>query len=180
MVRRADPRVGRACARATQGASQFRTASLPPVSARPVVSSLGPRNGRQNRLQANEADRRCSSWRLREIRHALTSGRMPCRAGRDPLSAARAATDYALGWSDQSVDVYARAMQRANQALLLNPDQATAHYAKARLIMFKAKPDDAASANQVIAEAEAALRADPSYGQGPLADGRRARIPGPL
>jgi adenylate cyclase len=73
------------------------------------------------------------------------------------------ATDYALGWSDQSVDVYARAMQRAEQALLLNPDQATAHYAKARLIMFKAKPNDGASANQVIAEAEATLRADPSY-----------------
>ena len=67
------------------------------------------------------------------------------------------------GWSDQSVDLYARAMQRANQALLLNPDQATAHYAKARLIMFKAKPNDAASANEVIAEAEASLRADPSF-----------------
>src|SRR3984885_749535 len=60
-------------------------------------------------------------------------------------------------------ELYARAMQRANQALLLNPDQATAHYAKARLIMFKAKPNDAASANQVIAEAEATLRADPSF-----------------
>ena len=72
-------------------------------------------------------------------------------------------TDYASGWFDQNVDLYARAMQRANQALALNPDQANAHYAKARLIMFKAKPDDAASANQVIAEAEAALRADPSY-----------------
>ena len=72
-------------------------------------------------------------------------------------------TDYASGWFDQNVDLYARAMQRANQALSLNPDQANAHYAKARLIMFKAKPDDAASANQVIAEAEAALRADPSY-----------------
>jgi hypothetical protein len=53
-------------------------------------------------------------------------------------------------------------MQRANQALLLNPDQATAHYTKARLIMFKAKPNDAASANEIIAEAEALLRADPS------------------
>ena len=72
------------------------------------------------------------------------------------------ATDYALGWSDQSAELYARAMQRANQALLLNPDQATAHYAKARLILFKAKPDDAAAANQVIAEARATLRADPS------------------
>jgi adenylate cyclase len=72
-------------------------------------------------------------------------------------------TDYASGWFDQNVDLYARAMQRANQALALNPDQANAHYAKARLIMFKAKPDDDASANQVIAEAEAALRADPSY-----------------
>ena len=71
-------------------------------------------------------------------------------------------TDYAIGWSDQSTDLYARAMQRANQALLLNPDQATAHYAKARLILFKAKPDDAAAANQVIAEAKATLRADPS------------------
>jgi adenylate cyclase len=72
------------------------------------------------------------------------------------------ATDYALGWSDQSTELYARAMQRANQALLLNPGQATAHYAKARLILFKAKPDDAAAANQVIAEAKATLRADPS------------------
>src|ERR1700733_1987974 len=59
-------------------------------------------------------------------------------------------------------ELYARAMQRANQALLLNPGQATAHYAKARLILFKAKPDDAAAATQVIAEAKATLRADPS------------------
>ena len=73
------------------------------------------------------------------------------------------ASDYAYGWSDQSADLYARAMQRANQALLLNPDQATAHYAKALLIMFKAKPNDAASANEIIAEAEASLRADPSF-----------------
>jgi adenylate cyclase len=72
------------------------------------------------------------------------------------------ATDYALGWSDQGTELYARAMQRANQALLINPDQAIAHYAKARLILFKAKPDDAAAANQVIAEAKATLRADPS------------------
>ena len=53
--------------------------------------------------------------------------------------------------------------QRANQALLLNPDQAGAHYTKARLIMFKAKANDAGSANEIIAEAEAALRADPSF-----------------
>src|ERR1700733_1105258 len=72
-------------------------------------------------------------------------------------------TDYALGWSDQSVDMYARAMQRANQALLLDPDQATAHYTKARLIIFRAKPNDAASANEIISEAEASLRADPSF-----------------
>jgi len=73
------------------------------------------------------------------------------------------ATDYAFGWSDQSVDLYARATQRADQALLLNPDQAAAHYTKARLILFKAKPNDAASANEIIAEAEASLRADPSF-----------------
>jgi adenylate cyclase len=71
--------------------------------------------------------------------------------------------DYLYGWSDQSVDLYARAMQRANQALLLNPDQATAHFTKANLIVFKTKPDDAASANEIIAEAEATLRADPSF-----------------
>ena len=73
------------------------------------------------------------------------------------------AVDYASGWSDQSVDLYARAMQRTNQALVLNPDQAIAHYAKAFLILIKAKPNDAASANEIIAEAEAALRADPSF-----------------
>jgi adenylate cyclase len=72
-------------------------------------------------------------------------------------------TNYASGWFDENVDLYARAMQRANQALLINPNQADAHYAKARLIMFKAKPNDAATANQVISEAEAALRADPSF-----------------
>ena len=70
-------------------------------------------------------------------------------------------SDYLYGWSDQ--DLYARAMQRANQALQLNPDQAAAHYAKAILIMIKTKPNDAASANEVIAEAEATLRADPSF-----------------
>ena len=75
------------------------------------------------------------------------------------------AFDYSQGWSDQGVDLYARAMQRANQALLLNPDQATAHYSKARLLMFKAKPNDAASANEIISEAEASLRADPSFAQ---------------
>jgi TolB-like protein len=72
---------------------------------------------------------------------------------------------YVFGWSDQSADVYARAMQRADQALLLNPDQARAHYAKALLILYKAKPNDATSANEIIAEAEASLRADPSFAQ---------------
>jgi tetratricopeptide (TPR) repeat protein len=71
--------------------------------------------------------------------------------------------DYSYGWSDEHVDVYTRAMQRTSQAILLNPDQAYAHYAKARLILFKTKPNDAASANEVIAEAEASLRADPSF-----------------
>ena len=75
------------------------------------------------------------------------------------------ALDYSQGWSDQSVDLYARAMQRVNQALLLNPDQATAHFTKARLIMYKTKPNDAASANEIIAEGEATLRADPSFAQ---------------
>jgi hypothetical protein len=60
-------------------------------------------------------------------------------------------SDYIFGWSDQQ-DLYARAMQRVDQALLLNPDQAAAHYAKAVLIMNKAKRNDAASANEVIAD----------------------------
>jgi adenylate cyclase len=82
-------------------------------------------------------------------------------------------SNYVFGWSDQSVDLYARAMQRANQALLLNPDQARAHYTKALLILYKTKPSDAASANEVINEAEASLRADPSFAQAyfPMADG---------
>jgi tetratricopeptide (TPR) repeat protein len=71
--------------------------------------------------------------------------------------------DYAFGWCDQSADLYARAMQRANQALLLNPDQARAHSTKASLIKIKAKPNDAALANEIIAEAKASLRADPSF-----------------
>ena len=56
------------------------------------------------------------------------------------------ARDNAFGWSDPSVDVYARAMQAANQALVLNPDQHYAHYAKAILLMYKLKPNDASSA----------------------------------
>ena len=71
-------------------------------------------------------------------------------------------SDYLYGWSNQQ-DLYTRAMQRAEQALRLNPDQAFAHYLKSTLIMFKAKSNDAASANEVIDEAEAALRADPSF-----------------
>jgi adenylate cyclase len=73
------------------------------------------------------------------------------------------ATDYATGWSDQSVDLYARAMQRANQALLLDPNQSTAHFTKAELIIFKAQPNEAAAATEIIAEAEASLRADSSF-----------------
>src|ERR1700678_3040500 len=82
----------------------------------------------------------------------------------DPLAAAAftEATSYANGWYDPSADPYARAMQRADQALLLNPDQAVAHLAKDLLIMFKTKPDDAGSANEIISESEASLRADPS------------------
>ena len=82
----------------------------------------------------------------------------------DALAAAAftEATSYANGWFDPIADPYARAMQRADQALLLNPDQAVAHLTKALLIMFKTKPDDAASANEIISESEASLRADPS------------------
>ena len=85
------------------------------------------------------------------------------------------ATDYALGWSDQSVDLDARAMQRANQALLLNPDQATAHYTKAQSDRVQSETGRRGSAaNEIIAEAEATLRAvirvwPCAY----LADGRR-------
>jgi TolB-like protein/DNA-binding winged helix-turn-helix (wHTH) protein len=82
----------------------------------------------------------------------------------DALAAA-AFTDaaaYANGWYDPSADRYARAMERANQAILLNPDQAVAHLTKALLIMFKTKPDDPASQTEIISESEAALRADPS------------------
>jgi adenylate cyclase len=73
------------------------------------------------------------------------------------------AGDYANGWYDRTPDLYARAVQRANQAILLDPDQARAHHTKALLIMFKAKPNDAASATEIISEAEASLRADPSF-----------------
>ncbi len=85
-------------------------------------------------------------------------------ANADALAGAASvdAGDYANGWYDRTADPYARAMQRANQALLLDPDQASAHLTKALLIMFKAKPDDAASAAEIISEAEASLRADPS------------------
>jgi adenylate cyclase len=82
----------------------------------------------------------------------------------DALAAAAftEATSYANGWFDPSADPYARAMQRADQALLLNPDQALAHLTRALLIMFKTKPNDAGSANEIISESEASLRADPS------------------
>jgi TolB-like protein/DNA-binding winged helix-turn-helix (wHTH) protein len=82
----------------------------------------------------------------------------------DALAAAAftEATSYANGWYDPGADPYARAMQRANQAILLNPDQAVAHLTKALLIMFKTKPDDAASTTEIISESEASLRADPS------------------
>ena len=82
----------------------------------------------------------------------------------DALAAAAftEATSYANGWFDPSADPYARAMQRADQAILLNPDQAVAHLTRALLIMFKTKPDDARSANEIISESEASLRADPS------------------
>jgi tetratricopeptide (TPR) repeat protein len=95
--------------------------------------------------------------------HALTLD--PANADSLAGAAYVDALDYTYGWSDQSVDRYARAMQRANQALLLNPDQARAHYTKALLILYKTKPNDAASANEAIAEAEASLRADPSFAQ---------------
>jgi adenylate cyclase len=75
-------------------------------------------------------------------------------------------SDYVFGWSDQSTDVYARAMQRAEQALLLDPNQPYAHYTKSLLILYKTKPNDAASANEIIAEAEATLHADPSFARG--------------
>ncbi|HEY6520026.1 MAG TPA: winged helix-turn-helix domain-containing protein [Roseiarcus sp.] len=85
-------------------------------------------------------------------------------ANADALAAAAFtdATSFANGWSDPSADRYARAMQRADQAILLNPDQAVAHLTKALLIMFKTKPGDPASQTEIISESEASLRADPS------------------
>jgi adenylate cyclase len=73
------------------------------------------------------------------------------------------AGDYANGWYDRSPDLYSRAVQRASQAILLDPDQSRAHHAKALLIMFKAKPNDVAAANEILSEAEASLRADSSF-----------------
>jgi adenylate cyclase len=83
------------------------------------------------------------------------------------------AVEAAFGSSNKSADLYARAMQRADQALLIDPSQARAHFTKALLIMFKARANDAASANEIIAEAEASLRANPSFpwGYWPMAVG---------
>jgi adenylate cyclase len=83
------------------------------------------------------------------------------------------AVEAAFGSSDKSADLYARAMQRTDRALLLDPSQARAHFTKALLIMFKARSNDAASANEIIAEAEASLRANPSFpwGYWPMAVG---------
>jgi adenylate cyclase len=69
----------------------------------------------------------------------------------------------AYGWFGPGVEVYGRAMQRADQAIVLNPNQPYAHYAKALLLMYKLKPNDTAAANETFAEAEASLRADPSF-----------------
>jgi adenylate cyclase len=82
----------------------------------------------------------------------------------DALAAAAftEATSYANRWYDPNADRYTRAMQRANQAILLDPNQAVAHLTKALLIMFKTKPDDPASQAEIVSESEAALRADPS------------------
>jgi len=71
--------------------------------------------------------------------------------------------DTFYGWSEQPADTYARALQRANQAISLNTNQPYAHYVKATLLMYKLKKDDTASANETITEAEASLRADPSF-----------------
>ena len=83
------------------------------------------------------------------------------------------AVEAAFGSSDKSAELYARAMQRTDQALLIDPSQARAHFTKALLIMFKARSNDAASANEIIAEAEASLRANPSFpwGYWPMAVG---------
>ena len=99
-----------------------------------------------------------------EARHLFEQAMTLDPANADAIAGAARVdlSDYIYGWSDQQ-DLYARAMQQAEQALLLNPDQASAHYVKAVLLMIKLKPYDAASANEVIAEAEATLRADPSF-----------------
>jgi adenylate cyclase len=108
----------------------------------------------------NQPFAKASSYEARDLfEQALTLD--PANADALAGAAYVDSSDYIYGWSDQQ-DLDARAMHRANQALLLNPDQATAHYVKARQAMLKAKPNDAASANEIIAEAEASLRADPS------------------
>ena len=109
----------------------------------------------------NQPLAKASSYQARDLfEHALALD--PTNADALAGGARVDMSDYIYGWSDQQ-DLYARAIQRANEALLLNPDQAAAHYLKSTLIMLKAKSNDAASANEVIAEAEAALRADPSF-----------------
>ena len=100
----------------------------------------------------------------------------------DALAAAAftEATSYANGWFDPSADPYARAMQRADQAILLNPDQAVAHLTKALLIMFKTKPNDARSANEIISRVRGVTSRRSQFGQCLSDDGHRKRIPRPL
>jgi adenylate cyclase len=73
------------------------------------------------------------------------------------------AAAFVYGGSHPVVDVYARAMERANQTIVLNPNQPYARYARALLLMYKLKPNDTAAATEILAEAEASLRADPSF-----------------
>jgi len=120
----------------------------------------------------NQVTTKASDYKARDLfQQALTLD--PTNADALAGAARVDAIDYMQGWSDKSADVYARAVQRVNQALTFNPNQARAHYTKAILIMFKAKPNDAVSAKEIIAEAEASLRADPSYpwGYWPMAVG---------
>ena len=89
------------------------------------------------------------------------------------------AADYANGWYDRSPDLYARAVQRANQAILLDPDEARAHHQSAPdHVQSKAERCGVGERDHFRGEGITSLR--PQFCRGLPPDGRRrglARTP---
>jgi adenylate cyclase len=74
--------------------------------------------------------------------------------------------DFVNGWTEPGIDKGKRAMDEAEQTIVLDPNYVYAYYIRADLLAYTMKPSDEQVGNEAMAAAESTLRINPSFAPG--------------